>query len=314
MNTVERQYELLAILRRRRRRGATPREMMEATGASKQTLYRDLKLLSRYVPVTSETVNGEARWKLLSDGGAPLGHAEREALGLALAALAPLEGTSVHRTLRALLRGAREPGATRSHVAVKSSPLRADQSVNARLDDAIQRRRRARVLYRGAHDEDPRPRVVEPVELETVNGVAYVVVYDLEAGGWRTFKLVRIAGVEVLTERSMHVDDYDPVALREGSVGVWVGEPVDVEVLVRAEVARFASEWPLSPDQTLQRLEDGAVVVRARVAGTVEAKRWVLRWGRGALVLAPASFRAEVAEELGAALAGYGGGSGSGSR
>ena len=46
-------------------------------------------------------------------------------------------------------------------------------------------------------------------------------------------------------------------------------------------------------------------VLRAEVAGTKEVTRWVLHWGSHAEVLAPASLREEVHQELRDALAPY---------
>jgi predicted DNA-binding transcriptional regulator YafY len=49
---------------------------------------------------------------------------------------------------------------------------------------------------------------------------------------------------------------------------------------------------------------DGALTLRLRVAETSELKRWVLQFGSEAEVLAPASLRRAVADELNAAAAG----------
>jgi predicted DNA-binding transcriptional regulator YafY len=80
---------------------------------------------------------------------------------------------------------------------------------------------------------------------------------------------------------------------------------VHVTVRLSAHVARFAGEWPLAPTQTLEPQPDGAVIVHADVAGTVEAMRWVLRWGDGAEALSPPELRRAVHEQLASALDRY---------
>jgi predicted DNA-binding transcriptional regulator YafY len=54
---------------------------------------------------------------------------------------------------------------------------------------------------------------------------------------------------------------------------------------------------------------DGGLVLRLRVAETSELRRWILQFGSQAEVLAPASLRRAVAEEVKAAAAAYGKGS-----
>ena len=49
------------------------------------------------------------------------------------------------------------------------------------------------------------------------------------------------------------------------------------------------------PSQKVETQADGSLVWRARVAGTIEVRLWVLQWGDDAEVLEPASLRGDVA-------------------
>ena len=75
------------------------------------------------------------------------------------------------------------------------------------------------------------------------------------------------------------------------------GKPVDVELVFSREVADRVGETRWHPSQELERLVDGRVLMRLRVASTLEIKHWVLGWGADCEVLAPAAFRAEISRD-----------------
>ena len=55
----------------------------------------------------------------------------------------------------------------------------------------------------------------------------------------------------------------------------------------------------------VEEAADGSLVWRARVAGTIEIRLWILSWGDTVEVLAPASLREDVAATHARAAAGY---------
>ena len=113
-NMLIRQWQIVQLLHGRRR-GLTPKRLLEETGSSRATLYRDLEMLEQAgVPMLRETVNGEARISLLGDklpelSPTPL---QWDALRLARSYLEPLRGTSLLSELDALLarNRPRQPG------------------------------------------------------------------------------------------------------------------------------------------------------------------------------------------------------------
>lgn len=109
----------------------------------------------------------------------------------------------------------------------------------------------------------------------------------------------------VLTERASAAERYDPATVFEHSRGVWSGESFEVTAVIGTAVARFVHEWPLDPRQAVQRLDNGDVVVRARVAGLKESLRWILSWGKNATVQGPVELRDMVVAELEDALGAY---------
>ena len=60
-------------------------------------------------------------------------------------------------------------------------------------------------------------------------------------------------------------------------------------------------EWAELGDGTtiiFRPLQDGSIVLKVTVNGTMELKRWLFQWGPDCEVLSPPEFRKEVAAEL----------------
>jgi predicted DNA-binding transcriptional regulator YafY len=288
------------------RRGLTVAQLIERTGGSRASAYRDLNILREVgLPIDKLPIAGEMRHVLATDSSAqqvtPLQFA---ALLAGRRALSPLEGTRVVRELDGLMRQAapRRRSVLRVHVPLSHAVAPAHLTI---IDRALDQGKCVRIRYRGADDTAPAWRLVEPVELRVSAQQPYVVAFDRVGARYKTYKLARISQVQLLSERARAAADYDPKKLFEHSRGIWSGAAYDVAVQLRGSVARFATEWPLQREQTISDLSNGDVVVRARVAGLQEPLRWVLSWGRNAEALEPAELRQLVFEELSATVAGY---------
>ncbi len=307
-NMLIRQWQILQLLHGRRR-GLTPKRLLEETGSSRATLYRDLDMLEQAgVPLLRETVNGEARVSLLGDKlpeltATPL---QWDALRLARSFLVPLEGTSLLAELDALLdrNRPRKPAGTETDAppTPETAGSRHARSLSV-LDAAIAQRKKVRFRYRSAGDAEYRTRTVDPLMWRLVDEHVYLIAFEPDVG-YRTFKVARMSHTERL-EQDAGTHEVDEDELFRGAVKIWSGPPVDVEIRLSPYAARLLPEYPLCREQEITTLEDGGVLLRAKVAGTKEVTRWVLHWGVHAELLAPPELRHELREELRDALAPY---------
>ena len=293
-------------LHERRHRGTTVRWLMETTGGSRATVYRDLEALEAAgAGLRREQVNGEAR--VFADIAAPPplspSPAQWAALHLARRCMGPLEGTGFIQELDSLL--APSQAHDRS-ISLPKTPLAQHPKISAALDAAIRARRRVQIRYRGTRDSAAKPRTVEPAALRLAGRDLYVIAYDLERSAWRTFKCARIRHAALLEQPcAKRRPDYDEQALFGKSVKTWSGDELDVAIRLHPAVARYASEYPLIANQTLEDQPGGSLIVRARVSGHLETARWVLGWGKHAEALEPAILRETVQDELAGALGRY---------
>lgn len=292
-----------------RKNGITVRQLCAATGASRATLYRDFDLLkdSGYT-LRTQTVSGEARYHITGTELAQRSLSPREHATAALArrALSALAGTAPVQELERLLLRARGEPIEALHIELASPALQAHPDLLHILQDAAAAQRVLLIRYRGAGDAAPKSRRVHPIQVQVVDHAPYLIAWDEGRKGVRTFKAARISIAKKLRDKCRIPEHATkPTDSRARSVKIWSGMPVDVRIRIAKHAARYATEWPLTPEQALQPAPGGAIDVCARVYGLEETLRWTLRWGQNAEAIEPSELRVRVATELTAALASY---------
>jgi predicted DNA-binding transcriptional regulator YafY len=154
----------------------------------------------------------------------------------------------------------------------------------------------------------PRRSRVHPYLLEASAGTRalYLMGFDESRGAVRTFKLQRILELSLTTET---FEPPDPAVVQVGLDRAWGviadQEEVEVELRFDPEIAALVTETAWHPTQKVVHNDDGSVIWRARVPGTLEIRRWILQWGAGVEVLAPRELRDEVAATYRVAAARY---------
>jgi proteasome accessory factor C len=163
---------------------------------------------------------------------------------------------------------------------------------------AVAEGRRVVLEYQGRADEVPQPREIDPWALHVVDGSWYLQGHDHKAGGLRTFRLDRVAGLEV-TDAPVTVSAPDELPPPRYTPG-----PDDLEVELELTIA---GRWLLDAvdsDEVVDR-EDGGARVRLRTDAPTWLARLILTAGGQARVLAPDGFREQVAGLAREALARY---------
>lgn len=89
------------------------------------------------------------------------------------------------------------------------------------------------------------------------------------------------------------------------TLGLMDYDPFTARIWFAPEAANYIAERSWSKGQTLERGEDGSVVLTVRMANYAEALSWVLGFGKKAVVMEPAWFAREVRGELRAAARNY---------
>ena len=165
----------------------------------------------------------------------------------------------------------------------------ADAQVSATfavVKDAAAAWARLEFSYTTAHSGSALRRV-EPYLVLARAGRYYLVAFDLARKDWRNFALDAI-GEPIRRDGTFAPRKVPDRFRREGAVG-WIrtGEPIDVTVLLAANIvaAVTAREW--QPEQRIERSPDGTAEIALRFDDPGEAVRWALQFGTDAVILAP---------------------------
>lgn len=295
-------------------------DLAKRLGMSRRTVYRDLKAIEGELQIGVWSDNGV--WGVLDESFMPtLRLTRQEAMAIVLAArlmvryadkydpalastfeklegvLPPALAEHVEQTLAILARAPRDE-AFSEHVETITRAWAERRVVTIDYEPARygphSTRRTATV----------RPYLIEP-SLQT--HALYLIGYDEERAGLRTFKIERIRQI-ALTPRTFEPPDpgATQVALRAAWDIIADQPPIDVVLRFVPDVAARVRETTWHPSQRVELEEDGSLTWRATIAGPVEIRLWILSWGDEVEVLEPAELRADVRDRLERARARYG--------
>lgn len=143
-------------------------------------------------------------------------------------------------------------------------------------------------------------REFDPYLLHIYRGTnPYAIGYCHKRDEVRWFRVDRIQKLEVLDNTFVRQASFDPKAhLATIFAHEAGGEPQAVEIWFDAATAPYVRERHWHATQTVETLADGAIVLRMTVTGMNDLKRWVLGYGKGAIVRSPPELVQMVREEV----------------
>jgi predicted DNA-binding transcriptional regulator YafY len=270
--------------------------------------------------VVSEKRDGRVYYRFLESfrlGDVPFTPDEILALAFGEDLLRVLEGTVFHDSIRSALRKIRAGlgpelaeylGRLGESFRVLPGPHKdyaRFRDTIQRLNDAVVQRRSVRMRYRTGRTGAVGSREVDPYKVWYRGGGLYVVGLDHKSGEIRTFAVQRITRLEQSERRFEPDPHFDFDAYIGSSFGVVAEPAVEVRILFEKRWATYVEEQVWHPSQRLERRRGGGLELSMQVGGSAELRQWILSFGAGAEVLAPAALREEVAGELAGALARY---------
>jgi predicted DNA-binding transcriptional regulator YafY len=317
---LARLLSVLRVLHAHGEGGVTPKEIARRTGMSTRTVYRDLDALQSEMQIPLWSEGGV--WGVQPGAFLPAMRLTlQEAMAVFLAAR--LMTRYVDRfdpTLASAFSKIEEglPDALHGHVERTLDEMaqrRTDEAYNRRVADLTRAWAEQRVVrfqyvpagYDGDREaawREVRPYLLEP-SLET--HALYLIGFDEGREALRTFKVDRITELSLLPRRFDAPDEAGlATSLRPAWDIIWDQPATDVVLRFSPSVATRVQEAVWHPSQRVKTLPDGSLEWRAKVAGTIEIRLWILSWGEDVEVLSPAALREDVAASHARAAARYG--------
>jgi predicted DNA-binding transcriptional regulator YafY len=311
---LARQWAILRLLSGNRR-GLSVKELAEQLVASKSTIGRDLVTLERQFALVEEQVNKQKRLYRLDESVRALdsicfGTSELLALHAARGALESFAGTPLHDDLREVtskIRGFlsdRHNGGLDEIWRVFAPHARGYVDYRDRyevvddLTDAIARRRVCRAVYHAAWKGTTREHLIKPLRLLWHRSALYLLAQIVDRDEVTTFAVHRIEEL-ALTGDAFTQPRVDLADHARRAFGIFVSDAEEeVEILFDQEIAWRVEERVYHPAEDKERLPDGRLRYRIRSSAQWEILPWVQSFGPLAELVAPASWRDALAENL----------------
>ena len=295
--------------------GVAMTDVAAAFGISLKTLREDLNVLwmcgmpgltpGDLIEIDMDAVDGEGVIHLSNADylTRPLRLSTDEALALVLALrtlreiAGPGKRDAVDRAMKKLEAVAGNvPAVDQASVAITA----ARDDIQARVNDGLQRGKRLDLTYDVASRAETTRRMVDPLRVFVLEGYGYLEAWCYSANALRTFRLDRIAAVDVT---SVDVAAHD-VKLKDLSTGWW--EALKDAPLVTLELQPWAA-WVAEyyPTESVSVRPGGGLIVSLHVTDPAWLRGLLLRLQGGARVLAPEGAGDSAAEAAREALDQY---------
>ena len=179
------------------------------------------------------------------------------------------------------------------------------------LNQAIDEERVLKIRYKSASRGRVQDVHYHPYGLVFLGTNLYVIGHLEEYGEVRTLKVSRLLGVELTAKRFVRPADFSLKAYTDGSFGIFSpGKLQAVKVRFTGWAATNVREHRWHPSQKIVKDSTdpkggGCVIATFDLSNTTEFRRWLLGFGRHAVVLSPKPLVEEMKAELCAACGCY---------
>ena len=289
--------------------GASVAELSKICGVTKRTVYRDLVILAEGgVPVYADPETHTHKL-VMKTAIRPMTLTLDEASAL----FHCIDGLcNTNQPLRTLLRRAqtklREAVAPELQKEFTSRPKAVDIQLISRLVscdpkvyepvyDAIVGRRRLHLSYYAKNRNETKERNFDPYIITWRGHAWYVIGFCHLEQNMKILRLDRISHVKVLDKAFEIPDTFSLETFFAGSWNIEQGKLTHVKLKAAPEAAHLLRAETYHSSQKLEDLPDASLLFSVTVQGTREISRFILGFGEGLEVLAPASLRRHIREQ-----------------
>ena len=318
-----RQWNLLKTLQARRF-GICADELAERLGYSKRQIQRDLKVLQQIgFPISYEDRDyGKRFWTLLpqfiENREFIFSVTELLSLYLSQKLLAPLAGTELGSGLATLMDKVKAYLPDKAlgffsqldNLLLVKSHAYQDYSKHDKeiriLNQAIAENRVLNIRYKSASKERAYDTQFDPYGMVFFGGSLYCIGHLAEYKEIRTLKVTRILGLEITEQTFKRPATFSLQTYTQGSFGIFTSdEPQIISVRFNGWAATSVREYQWHLSQKIIKDTEDEVMAQFELTNATEFIRWILGFGRNAMVLQPKSLAAKIAEELQSAVEQY---------
>lgn len=174
-----------------------------------------------------------------------------------------------------------------------------DEEVFHSIFRAVKNRETVRFLYKSGASKNFKQRTFDAYRVLCQKGNWYVIGFDHGSEDFRVFALPRIREISFAGERFEIHEDFDLEKRIDMSFGIWNNPepPVEYELRFDSGLEIYISEREWHENQTVEKSEDGSVILRFRSNQRQMVLSWVLGFGSHVKVLKPKGLADEIKAE-----------------
>lgn len=310
---LERLLKIDALLRCRQR--LTSLNLAEALEVSDRTIRDDLAWLRDrfHAPLEYKKKTGwrytDPTWRLPS---IPLSTGELFALALGARMLEAYAGSAYEKELRSSIERLSERLPEQTWIDLQqladerivfrsgAQMVNLDPEIWQQLLEACRTSRQVWMRYYTASRNRESERVVEPYLLYIYRGTNLcLIAYCHERQALRDFRIDRIKALQILDRTFERDPNFEAKSYLEKRFQHESGDRLfSVAIWFDASTAPFIRERCWHPSQEIEEYADGSLILRLVTSGLNDLKRWVLGYGKGAVVKEPPELVELVREEI----------------
>jgi predicted DNA-binding transcriptional regulator YafY len=180
-----------------------------------------------------------------------------------------------------------------------SASIELDPVIWRDLELACQQQRRVSMVYYSPQRLEESARDFEPYILHFNRNNPYVTGFCCVRQEVRDFRVDRIRSLVALKEKFEVRADFDRQEHFGRAFQYQTGQELSsIAIWFDVKTAPYIRERRWHPTQVIEELADGDLVLRFEAPGLEEVKRWVMFYGRGAVVREPPELVAMVKQEI----------------
>lgn len=168
--------------------------------------------------------------------------------------------------------------------------------------DAMEQRRICKLVYHSPDRQSPKTFYIKPLKLFSYDDALYLHARKAIMPGEKYQRpkydpllvVHRIQTIELTNSKYEFPTDYDFDKAFNQSFGVIDAEKFDVEVIFTDFAALLVAERTWSPDQQIEKMEDGSIRLRFTASSIPEVISWVLSYDKDATVVKPDWLRTRI--------------------
>ena len=137
-------------------------------------------------------------------------------------------------------------------------------------------------------------RVIRPYAVITKNDMKYVIAYCENRKTIRTFKLIRINWIEVLSDKFDINSSFDIKEYMKNTIGIFNNDEIKLKLLLKKPFSYSVSERKYVENQHITWNDDETIIFEATMNGKEDSIRWILSMGECVTILEPLYLKEEL--------------------